>query len=287
MVDLVDRLERKLRKHLIASLPQALASDGKRSLSDLLIDYRIWRGRFISPRPRTVHRARDFAVPPKHVAGLEALEDKMRRGELLTPHLSRAVKSQGKDLLLADWDIHHLHLSDELESDGYVKRDDEVLFAIFDDANAYLIGIHRHPKHANWAAEDIFANMIRNWPNAGLAHCAEWVIGLSQHPSDEERLRLRTAGVNALLEVDGKVYSPRGFGLTTAGTPMQATRQVNALMWQLRQWREDPYERLRQVPNASPDTYWVPWINIALAGFDESCGFLGGGQFVPVGSVCE
>ena len=45
-----------------------------------------------------------------------------------------------------------------------------MLLAMFADSDAYLIGIYRHPKHANWAAEEIFAVIVRNWPTAGLVH---------------------------------------------------------------------------------------------------------------------
>lgn len=53
----------------------------------------------------------------------------------LTPHLSRAVKvahepngaaaklnrRKDRDLLVADWGLHHLHLSTAIEADGFVE----------------------------------------------------------------------------------------------------------------------------------------------------------------------
>jgi hypothetical protein len=63
----------------------------------------------------------------------------------------------------------------------FTRRTGEVLFTVFKDADAYLLGIFEHPSRANWAAEEIFTVMVRNWPKANLAIKAKGVIGLSQN----------------------------------------------------------------------------------------------------------
>ena len=56
---------------------------------------------------------------------------KIEAGDRLAPNLSRAVKlahdpkgRRDKDRLIADWGLHHLHLSGTVEADGFVQRDD-------------------------------------------------------------------------------------------------------------------------------------------------------------------
>ena len=202
-----------------------------------MIDYRVWRGRFLQPRPRTVHRSAELKRRSKseeHFKALAAIEAKIAKGEDLNLHLSTRIsmpvggdaadplaKRSDRDLLVAEWDVHHLHLSTEMETNGFTKRTGDVLFAIFRDSDAYLLGIFEHPAHANWAATEIFAVMVRNWPEAGLVIEAKSVVGLSQDYSDGDRLKLRKSGVMSLQEVDGKVYSPASIGLTTAGTPLR------------------------------------------------------------------
>jgi hypothetical protein len=48
------------------------------------------------------------------------------------------------------------------------------------------------------------------------------ILGLAKHYSEDDRNVLRKAGVNALVEIDGKVYKPVG-GITTAGTSIRAS----------------------------------------------------------------
>lgn len=91
--------------------------------------------------------------------------------------------------MLSEWGIHHLHLSNKMTGDGFVERSDDVLFAIFRDGDAYLVGIYGHPRSENWAAEATFAVIVRNWPDAGLVRPIESAIGLSQDYSDEDRER--------------------------------------------------------------------------------------------------
>lgn len=88
------------------------------------------------------------------------------------------------------------------------------------------------------------------------------------------------------MEVDGKVYSPARLGLTTAGTPMAATREADRLMWELNGWREDPYGRLRDVKGAPRSAYWLPALHLPEPGFEEYCGFATGSTFLPVGRLC-
>jgi hypothetical protein len=164
-------------------------------------------------------------------------------------------------------------------------RTADVLFGVFTHERAYLIGIYAHPNHTNWAAKKIFAVMIRNWPNDGLAVELRG-LGLSQKFSDEDRLQLRSAGVANLMEVDGKVYVPGRLGITTAGTPTEATRSANEVMWALQSWREgDPYERLREADDVPDSAYWLPSVQVNRPGFEEYCGFAARGAFYPVARI--
>lgn len=287
--DIVDRLERVIRRHVLDSLPKAdrakLASE---LLPSLLIEYRVWRRRFVAPVPRQIHRSRELARSPEateHHTVLAAIEGALRDGRDITPHLSRRVCRIARDRLLADWGIHHLHLSTTLCPDGFVERTGDVLFAAFTDSDAYLLGVFAHPKHANWAAEDIFAVLVRNWPNSGLVHQARGVIAVSSKPTDDDRRALRNAGVASIMEIDGKVYVPGGIGMTTAGTPIEATRAANAFMWELRAWRDDPHGRLRHVEGVTDDAYWVPAVHVVTEGFEEWAGFGAGSTFVPVARI--
>jgi hypothetical protein len=279
-----------IRRHVLAAMPEPHRHilEGA-SLSEALTEYRVWRGRFVSPRARRVHWSPELLGDPKatvHQEALAAINARIDRGDDLSPHLSAGVTRVSKDRLLADWGLHHLHLSTELGAEGFVERTGDVLFAAFSEKDAYLLGIYEHPRHANWAAESIFAILVRNWPDSGLVHELRWLTGLSQKFSDGDRLALRNAGVASFMEVDGKVYAPGGLGITTAGTPTAATRAADAVMWELGRWRDDPHGLLRQVEGAPEDGYWVPRIYVVVPGFEEYAGFYAHPTFVPLGRIC-
>lgn len=291
MGDIVDRLERVIRRHILDAIPSAdRAKLRSAALDDLLIEYCVWRGRFVAPLPRHVHRSPELMADAKateHRTALETIQTALRRGADINPYLSRGLKRIGRDRLLADWGIHHLHLSTTLEPDGFVKRTGDVLFAAVTDSDAFLLGIYDHPRHANWAAEEIFAVLVRNWPDSGLVIQMQGVVRLTKAPSDEERRQLRNAGVASIMQIEGKVYVPAQIGMTTAGTPMAATRGAHALMRALDDWRRsDAHEQLRQIEGVPETSYWAPAVHIALRGFEEYAGFQAGPTFVPAGRIC-
>jgi hypothetical protein len=298
MADIVERLEAKITRHVLSSMPAEATFLQKLNLGDLLIEYRTWRGAFIAPVARRVHLSKELRGSDKaveHEQILDSIVAKIEAGEDINSHLSNVVQrvprpqksgQSRRDLLLSEWGIHHLHLSEEMTGDGFVKRGDDVLFVVFRDQDAYLIGIYGHPGSENWAAEAIFAVIVHNWPAAGLVQEMKGVVGLSQEYSDEDREKLRKAGVQTSMMVDGKVYVPATIGQTTAGTPIMATVEANKLIWALRGWKEDPDERLRNVEGVEPEAYWIPKVRCPVPGFEEYCGFEARSVFVTVGRIC-
>ncbi len=252
---LVDKLEQAIHAHVVTAMPLDQSGElAAMALANLLITYWVWIGRLIPRAPRVVHQSREMLASPKtveHGTELELLLDKIRNGDDLRPHLSKRVatayvpeaEAAGKgnqqradrDVLLAAWGLHHLHLSSDLDNNGeWVERGDDLLIGVFGAADAYLLGIY---PHGSWALRELMEIVVRNWPAAGLV--LESMSGLrlaSPEPTDEERLKLHNAGVMVMLEIDGVVYAP--IGQTAAGTPMMVTRAVNELMHRLRDLRE-------------------------------------------------
>lgn len=272
--DLVERLEKRIRRHISEAMPAKQGYFEEQTLVNLMIDYRVWRSRFVQPLPRRVHLSREFRKSSKrqtHAVALAMIEANIASGEDLNAHLSTRVshpvggdptkppsQRADRDLLLAEWGVHHLHLSTEMGKNGFTKRTADVLFVVFRGSGAYLLGIFGHPQHENWAAEEIFAVMARNWPDAGLVHEANYVVGLSQEYSDEDRLELRRAGMNTALQIDGKVFSPGGIGMALDGTPLLAVQASQQVMWELSRWEKDTAKRLGEVEGVPRPTYWLP-----------------------------
>lgn len=144
-----------------------------------------------------------------------------------------------RDGLLADWGIHHLHLSMEPGKERLVRRTRDLLFAIFRPDDAYFLGIY---PHLEWAPLEALETVVGNWPTADLMLGSMSDVGASQTFTDEERLAFRNAGGTGLVEIDGRVFLPRG--QTGDGTPIDVMQRVHAVAWALTDLREGKYDDL-------------------------------------------
>ncbi|MEP7350764.1 MAG: hypothetical protein ABI668_12565 [Sphingorhabdus sp.] len=253
----------ELRIAVIAALsldPEGRAAFSKMDISDLLIIYWNWMSRVVPLRHYTVHqscelRGNPIAGDSRYMPALQHIIDLLENGQEVSQHLSRGVtvayqakpekiKSLAKyrdlDLLLNDWGVHHLHLSTELDSDGFVMRTKPLLFAVFKQDTAYLIDIF---DHGDWASDAIPKIILRNWPDAGIIHDLG-IPGSRESYSEIDKLGLRNAGMTTAYEGnEGKVYMFSA-GLTTGGTSLHAAQAANQILdrieWFEKQLVDDP-----------------------------------------------
>lgn len=283
--DLVDRVETVIRQHVLASVPDTSGKLASMDLHGLLSEYGTWRSRLVSTAPRRCHSSAELLADPKAAQrrdDLDALIATIEAGEDLGPHLSRRVWTghdpnapslaarEDRDLLLADWGVHHLHLTP--------THGDDLLFAVFRPNNAYLIGLY---SHRDWARRSTLETMIRNWPDAGIVIKLQGVIGLTNDWGDRDRKQLREAGIaGSMIEYDGAVWAAASLGQTLDGTPMLVAQAVMRLTWKLNDWREHLVDRLTAAEHAvnehlgrNVDEDWEPTVH------DNAVGIVRGGCF--------
>src|ERR1700737_2172736 len=129
-----------------------------KSVRELLGIYMNWINRMIHPHPRRVHLSKDLCANPiwnEYQADADALVNKIKAGEKIKPHLSKGIECvyaksdplnninsigisghtlvgnfarlnknrADLDLMVNQWDIHHLHISSVLDPEGFVRRD--------------------------------------------------------------------------------------------------------------------------------------------------------------------
>jgi hypothetical protein len=283
MSDAVDDLEQLIYDDTLAQLaPDPSGELAAMSLANLLIIYFNWRLRFIPVRLRRAHLSAELRSSPKylqHQASLNTIVAKIEAGDDLNPHLSdrvkvayepattRAQKQQWRkdlDLLLSEWHLHHLHLGTAIRADGFTARTTDLLFANFQEDDAYLIAIL---DHQGWTKMDLVTTSVHNWPSAGIFKAIRGPIALAQPVADTDRVRLRNAGVTTMLEVDGTIYFPAG--QSTAGTPIAATMHSNSAMHALRELREMLRDRPDELAETARSTgFDVGTGAIWTAGFD-------------------
>lgn len=189
------------------------------------IQYFNLQKRLISKTPRIIHKATNFNCPPELTRGLSLLESKITSGQDLKPNLSRLVKKLNKrDQLLNDWGIYHLHLGENLQDDGYMERSGPVLFARFDDSNAYFIDVM---DHGSWTEQQMLKVIHDEWPQTISNYRIKDAVGLEQNFSNDDVGKLRNAQVNTFIEIEsGIVYMGPGGGFVASGESMEVMMKV-------------------------------------------------------------
>lgn len=304
---LLDDLGRAMRRHMLTALPAArtvvLRDADLRRLQSI---YATWRGRVPATVPRTVHLSAELLANPErgtYSDGLSAVVREVSRGADLRPRMSTSIdhayavapppllarrhSERHHDRLLADWGIHHLHLSTARHPrrPEFLGRTPHVLLVAFVRTDAYMIDLRSHESDgANWSELAILRTVVRNWPDAGILLSSDWLVGLSHgNWSDEDRRVLRQAGVSTgAVEIDGRVWSAGGQSL--AGTPSHVERHCMATSWFLSGY-EPTEDGLRTTLRAQADEHDVPdeWRG-HVSGHDDY-GFTSGRLFVRFGSL--
>lgn len=288
--DLMDRVEAVIREHVLACVPDTAGRLATMDLRGLLSEYGTWRARLVSPTPRRCHFSAELAADPKATkrkADLDTLIAKIEAGEDMGPHLSARVRQghdpnapslaarKDRDLLLADWGVHHLHLTP--------KHGDDLVFAVFRPEDAYLIGLY---SHRDWARRSVLETLIRNWPDAGLVIKLP-LMGLTNDWGDRDRKQLREAGISIpAIEYDGAVWWAASLGQAADGTPGIVGQAVMGLTWTLHEWREHLTGLLAEAEQAVNrelgrriDGEWEPVIH------DSTVGIMRGGCFCSIGRL--
>src|SRR5579883_318247 len=248
-------LKESVRQWLINNLPydrndQALCAElQEKDARELLIVYHNWMSRHVRPVPRTVRKSQAFTSNPivqQRASDLAVIIQDIEQGRDLTRYLSRGIKTvadsaskplnrrRDLDLMLNDWNVHHLHISTQLEADGFVKRDGPLMFAAFQPNVAFLIDVMQH---GDWTREHVIRVIADEWPDEGIIHEIKGndrykVVGLAAKYTEKEHQELRAAGINVLCEIDGRVFMPGG-GMVSVGTTVRASRAADQLLMEL------------------------------------------------------
>ena len=195
---------------------------------DTIRTYASVKHRRIATRPRNVHKAA-YTVPAHLVPGEQQLIEKVKSGGDLWPHQSRQIGNAAvEDGMLNDYGIQHFHLGTvpDPKHPNLIQGTCELLFAVVKENDLYVLGIFDHKASSK---QDLLNIIQANWPELidpytlkGGEHME--VLGLRRNYTDEEVLKLRKVGINALTqEADGSVRLGPGGGITPNGKSMSVT----------------------------------------------------------------
>ncbi|MGN8124563.1 hypothetical protein ACTJK9_22655 [Pseudomonas sp. 22082] len=184
--------------------------------------------RRIEPRPRTVKLSASFSCPPAHASGWASLKEKIEDGQDLSPHLSLLIeKVMAKDPLLLDWGVYHLHLGEAVHPKNwsFVERTGPVLFGFPTENAFHAIGIY---EHGAWSDSSVIETLNTNWPELTAKAKVQGVVPLTRSYTDEDRAKLRAAGLNLVTPLsDGTFLMALGGGYSTNGISTEGVRAAD------------------------------------------------------------
>ena len=167
---------------------------------------------------RSIKKPADFLCPPEHLVGLQGLEKAILTGADLKPYRSRQTqKTEFQDGLLDHWNIHHFHLGNNIEEDGFVERTNDLLFCLIEDTCAYFIKITSHDS-SPWVKKELITIIHQNWPAALDSSRVRGISSLGAELQDDDLEKLRKARLVTILDMeDGTFYIEPGIGRTMGG----------------------------------------------------------------------
>lgn len=202
-----------------------------------------FRCRYVDPMPREIVFSNAFPkanLPPSALRGLSNLLKKFSTGENVNPYQGRGLiirndtsgskKHTRTDLLYADWNMLHFHLSDEVIPSGqfFSKPADYLAFCLIGGGIVAVVDVLPHPDRAGFANTDLFATLASSWPQYIAQYEVKGILaGMKYSSSDISQLR--EAGVATFVEHDGRMYMGPGGGITTAGTSLRVGRSSDYL----------------------------------------------------------
>jgi hypothetical protein len=205
-----------------------------------LIDFMNLEMKLIKPAPRIVFVSKEYKsrrIPLENRRALSLIENKIRIGVDVNYHKNKGTLDPTyNDLLLNDWIIHHLHLSDTKvqKNQRFYDRTKYILFAAFNATQAFFIDIRTHGKNGEphiFAKKELLEIIDKNWPGILTEYNTEDVVNLLYNPSDEEIDLARKKGVTfGATEVNGRAILNPGLGITTSGHNIHVVKRANAIM---------------------------------------------------------
>lgn len=232
-----------IRQEILKSMPydrtcRELQSELQAMRLDTLLVYFLnWVERLVHPRPRNVYVSRELSLRSMSESDGIELKDTLKRIEVgadLYPQLGTWLvhgyvgKKAGKknlrasrhlDLLLHDWNIHHIHLSEK-------RNKNSVLFVIFNPEDAFVLDLL---PHGQWENSDLVEVAVRNWPDQELFCELKGVLAPQERMSSQDRRRLRSAGISAPVQIGQRLFLGRSGGITSAGTSSRASLRAMRL----------------------------------------------------------
>lgn len=181
---------------------------------------------------------------------IKSIKQKLENGESLRQYLSKGILNITQpDKMLNEWGVLHFHLSNEIESNGFVKRTGDLLFAyrdMYEENKIYFLNIY---SHSDWTKSSMFEILNNNWEEVLEKYEITSLTDIRPEINDIDRKKLRKADINTHTEINGVPYMMiGGGGLSAIGTNFNCSFVQSQYIKKLRKL-EDELVKKYQISN--------------------------------------
>ena len=204
-------------------------------------NYFIFKIKFPDLKPRRViitDECKKSKFFQKNIKYIEKIKKIFENGEDFYSYLSKGLLNYEKDnkniennsnikidfdVMLFSTRIHHLHLEDKIEKDGFIKRSSKLLFCIIFEDEVYFLNIYEHLNGTDeWCKtmENELIEIIKN-NNFLKKHYAQFfledmlVIQENGFTSKEKYILSKNGITNLFYTLNGNPFIPYFFGTAT------------------------------------------------------------------------
>jgi hypothetical protein len=233
-IDFFSDLERQLEIEL---RQLGCADSSGASLDDLLYSWLDYETRTIPTHPRTVKKSAQFRLDEQNLTSdrlqaLKSITAKLKSGHDVRAHLSKGIlKAQAPDFLLAEWLIHHIHISDTKKKPTQFSFDraDKLAFALITPQVACLVRIFHHKQKNVWANTNLLETIRDNWPELLKPVSFKGKLVPAVSITDEDRVNLRKSGIYVPTELGDTLIFSLGGGVSSNGRPISHNLKANTI----------------------------------------------------------
>ncbi|WP_147456097.1 hypothetical protein [Leptospira stimsonii] len=237
--------------------------------------------KLVSAKPRNIQPSKEFSdkrsrLNSEDQIAISEILEKIKSGNDFEGHLSqKAFNPEDNDLLLNDWKINHLHISNKKKSasDFFYELANLLLFIFFSPECAYLIDIRPHKERYVFAKKELIKILYSNWPEI-LEPYRLWGVGPdSLNLNEENRQKFRNLGLNRMITIEDKVYVPIGGGISSNGTNIMDVFEVDRILDQLplieKHFQDTNFEEIKNAFKANKIQI-PPTIDLRLVGVGDT-----------------
>lgn len=183
--------------------------------------------------PKKLYYSRTFLkkrskLSNKYNSYLQTILEALNRGDLtVNKYLSKGINNtEYYDLFHVLWGLYHLHIEKLDSKSSFSKRSDYLLVLYRKENNVYLVDIVEHRERNLWFKKRFLKIIDDNWPDI-----LPTLNGITGNKNSELKIKqLRQNNINDIVEINGKAVVPTLNPISTSGTPLDITREVDFIM---------------------------------------------------------